>query len=124
MTTTASHPSRFRWPLAVALALGCGIALLARADRAGPAAAPEPASDKAPLGMTRLGGFEPIGLFDDKKDDKDKDKDKEKKKIPAPEIDGGIAWLNTSIVPSAGGSMPSIRRIVVVLPEPLGPRKP
>ncbi len=89
MTTTASHPSRFRWPLAVALALGCGIALLARGDRAGTAAAPEPASDKAPLGLKRLNGFEPIGLFDDK------EKEKEKKKVPAPDLDGGIAWLNT-----------------------------
>lgn len=90
MTTAASHPSRFRWPLAVVLALGCGIALLARTDRAAPAAAPDPTGDdRVPLGMKRLDGFEPIALFDEK------DKDKEKKKVPAPELDGGIAWLNT-----------------------------
>ena len=89
--------ARFRWPLAIALGLGCGMALLAYADVSDepkPDAEPD-AKAKAPLGMKSLGGAEAVALrARDDKDKKDEKKD-EKKKIAAPELDGGIAWLNT-----------------------------
>lgn len=89
MNSTNTTSSRARRPLAAALvlALGCAIALAARPDR--DATAPTADPDKTPLGMERLDGPVPIAFFEEK------DKDKEKKKVPAPELDGGIAWLNT-----------------------------
>lgn len=86
-----SRPSPFRWLLAIALGLGCGMALLAYSavsDGNAPAAEPEP-DGKGRLGMPRLGESEQVGLR------KLQEKPEEKKKVPAPEIDGGIAWLNT-----------------------------
>jgi DNA-binding beta-propeller fold protein YncE len=90
MTAPKSH---FRWPLAIALALGCGMALLSFATPASSSATrPEPRA-KAPLGLPRLGA-ESLALRLEKDEKGDKDKE-EKKKIAAPELDGGIAWLNT-----------------------------
>ncbi len=89
-------PSRFRWPLAIALALGA-MAIITYAAVSEPAqSADNPdAKDKGPLGMPRLDKTEPVAAR--KRDDKDKkdDKKEEKKKVAAPELDGGIAWLNT-----------------------------
>lgn len=93
-TPPAAPPARFRWPWAVALALGCGMAYLTfavvtgRADQEPPAA---PRSKKR-LGMSRLDALDPVAL---RRDDKDKKDDKEKKKVAAPELEGGVAWLNT-----------------------------
>src|SRR5258706_10795763 len=39
-------------------------------------------------------------------------------------IDGDICSPKSSIFPSSGAVMPTIMRMVVVLPAPLGPRKP
>ncbi len=85
--------SRFPKLLAIALALGCGTALLTYAavsDDSQPAAEPE-AKEKTPLGMPRLDGTEPVAI----RKIEEKDRKDDKKKIPAPELDGGIAWLNT-----------------------------
>ncbi|MCI0702596.1 MAG: redoxin domain-containing protein [Planctomycetia bacterium] len=87
---------QFPWPLAIALACGCALACVAF-DTTGERTAPErPVSPTrtSPLGMKHLGELEPISLnrfLDDKKDEKPD----EKKKVAAPELDGGIAWLNT-----------------------------
>ncbi|QJW95670.1 thioredoxin-like domain-containing protein [Frigoriglobus tundricola] len=86
--------ARFRWPLAIVLALGCGTALVACSavwDRTRPAAEPG-AQAKGTPAPERPGKTEPVAFrqADDKKDEK------EKKKTPAPELDGGIAWLNTA----------------------------
>jgi DNA-binding beta-propeller fold protein YncE len=92
----ARPPARFRWPLAVALGLGCGMAVLAYAaisDRETPDAEPGP-KEKTPLGMTRLDGAVPVAVR--KVAEKEKREEKtDKKKVPAPELDGGVAWLNT-----------------------------
>src|SRR5262245_19091597 len=89
--TSPNRTARFR-PLAIVLVLGCGIALLAFA-------APARAGEKnAPLGMKRLSADAPVALrADEKKEEKKEEAEdgKEKKKVPAPELEGGIAWLNT-----------------------------
>jgi len=84
---------RSPWLLAIALAGGCGLALLAFDVFASLNPQPKRPVDpkgSGPLGMRPLGELQPIAfnLQDDKKD--------EKKKIAAPELDGGIAWLNTA----------------------------
>ena len=89
--------TRFRWPLAIALGLGCGVAFITYAavsERARSDDEPE-AKAKVPLGMKNLGEAQAVALR--RPDDKDKKDDKkdEKKKVAAPELDGGIAWLNT-----------------------------
>src|SRR3954471_14465250 len=85
-------PSRFRWPLAIVLA-GCVTALITYAAVSEPAQSADDtdAETKGPLGMRRLGEREPGAVRT--RDDNDKKEDK--KKVAAPELDGGIAWLNT-----------------------------
>src|SRR5437763_8706177 len=88
--------SHFRWPLAIALALGCGTVLIpsaavSRGDAPRPAPKPE-RPVQALLGAPRLGEPLSIALRTDAEDEKDKE---ERKKIAAPDLDGGIAWLNT-----------------------------
>src|SRR5829696_8929627 len=89
--------SHFRWPLAIALALGCGTVLIpSAAVSRGDATPPAPRAErpvKSLLGLPRLDEPFSIVLRADEKDEKDK-KD-ERKKIAAPELDGGVAWLNT-----------------------------
>ncbi len=95
----APAPRSFRWPLALALGLGCATALLAYAAvtnrvESRPQDEPDPqARTKSRLDIPPLGADLPLALRFDEKGDKDKKE--EKKKIAAPELDGGIAWLNT-----------------------------
>src|SRR5262245_9178199 len=94
---TASK-SQFRWPPALALVLGCGVALIAFAvsgdNSPRPTSEPEPEPRfRTPLGLPRLDDESiPLRFAEEKGE---KDKKEEKKNIPAPELDGGIAWLNT-----------------------------
>ncbi len=92
-TPPPAAPNRFRWPWAIALALACGVAYLTVEAVAGRAESERPAEpqNKKQLGMPSLGALDPVALRQDKKDEK---KD-EKKKVAAPELEGGIAWLNT-----------------------------
>jgi len=97
LTPTVPPKARFRWPLAIVLALGCGTALVACSavwERTPPAAEPNGSATGAPVPQPPA-KTEPVALrrADDKKDEKD---EKDKKKIAAPELDGGIAWLNTA----------------------------
>lgn len=94
----SDHPPRLsvRRPLVIALAaafVALAAAFVAHAAR--PLLSqpePKPHALRPRLGMERLYP-ETIALrFQDKKDDEKKD---DKKKIPAPELDGGVAWLNT-----------------------------
>ncbi len=85
----ANAKSRFPWQWAVALALGCGIcyvtfqAVAARKDSA------NTDEDSVKRGMPHLGALSFTAAQDDK------DKKEEKKKVAAPELEGGVAWLNT-----------------------------
>ncbi len=85
--------TRFRWPLAIALGLGCGVAFITYAAVSERARSDDESETraKAPLGMKNLGEAQAVAL---RRPD-DKDKKDEKKKVAAPELDGGIAWLNT-----------------------------
>ncbi|MFM8272590.1 MAG: thioredoxin-like domain-containing protein, partial [Gemmata sp.] len=79
----------FRWQWAVGLALVCGLAYIAYADRA----APEARADEKKQ-EEKTAEQKDAKKADEKKDEKDK-KD-EKKKVAAPELEGGVAWLNTA----------------------------
>ncbi len=86
----------FPWQWAVALAVGCGVIYLTVEGVAG-SSEPEPPADpqdKAQLKVPHPGGFDPAAFRRDEKDKKDEKKE-EKKKVAAPELEGGIAWLNT-----------------------------
>jgi thiol-disulfide isomerase/thioredoxin len=83
-------PLAFLAALVVGLAAAVGAHLLTPADLLSRSQA-EPPPAKSPLGMERL-GTESIALFAQDKKDPPKD---EKKKVAAPELDGGLAWLNT-----------------------------
>jgi DNA-binding beta-propeller fold protein YncE len=93
MSDTAPR-SHFRRPLAIALALVCGTTLLALA-----VSPPRPATptrtDETPLGIPRLGAPAALALRADDKAERKEEKKEERKKIPAPELEGGVAWLNT-----------------------------
>jgi DNA-binding beta-propeller fold protein YncE len=90
-------PARNRtrlWMVAVVLALACGIALVARSPATGEGGAKEekkPAPEvKAPKGP-RLGETQDVRFTKAKAQD-----EQPKKKIPAPELEGGVAWLNSA----------------------------
>jgi len=89
----STRPSRFRWQLALALGLLCGavfIAYAAATHRDETRIEPALGGKSPLLGMNNLGKLTPVAARAD-----DKDKPEEKKKIAAPELDGGVAWLNT-----------------------------
>lgn len=95
-TVPPRRPARFPWPWAVALALGCGLIYITAEAVAG-RSEPDPtagARSKAPLGAPDLGATEPVRQ--DKKEEQNGGKKEEKKKVAAPELDGGVAWLNSA----------------------------
>ena len=82
----AAPPRRaaFPWQWAVALAVGVGAIYLTFEAVSGRADAEPPAAEKGEKKDEKA-----------KKDDKDEKKE-EKKKVAAPELEGGVAWLNTA----------------------------
>ncbi|MDY3557820.1 thioredoxin-like domain-containing protein [Gemmata sp. JC673] len=87
--------SRLPWPLAFTLALpltlGCGTSDLAADAATGRASASAPIApgDKGQNGLPNLGALASV-----RQDGKGGKKDE--KKEPAPELDGGVAWLNSA----------------------------
>lgn len=75
---------RFPWLVALALGLACGGGFVLYAVNDAPAAAPPDEKAKADPKQP------------EKADPKKDDKPPEKKKVPAPELEGGVAWLNTA----------------------------
>ncbi|VTS02391.1 thiol-disulfide isomerase-like thioredoxin : NHL repeat containing protein OS=Planctomyces limnophilus (strain ATCC 43296 / DSM 3776 / IFAM 1008 / 290) GN=Plim_4099 PE=4 SV=1: Thioredoxin_8 [Gemmata massiliana] len=95
VTATPPAPrTKFAWPWAVALALGCGVVYLTFEAVAGRAESTPPieSQSKKNLDIAPLKTSEPVAF---RADDKDKDKKDEKKKVAAPELEGGSAWLNS-----------------------------
>src|SRR6185436_5152409 len=73
-------------PVAVVIAAACGLGLLAAQVAPGRAEAAPPPDPGAGAPLPDLKGTNPVSF---------RRFDEEKKKTPAPEIDGGVAWLNT-----------------------------
>ncbi len=87
--------ARFARPLAVVIVLACGAALLTRAasDRAAPRGG---GAVGETIDAEALGGAAAVSAAAPAQNDKKDAKPEEKKKVPAPELTGGAAWLNTA----------------------------
>lgn len=72
---------RFPWPLLIGLVAGCGLAAVALVWAGGPNTTATAKGDEPEKGAPAVEA---------------KEVKQEPKKVPAPELDGGIAWLNTA----------------------------
>jgi DNA-binding beta-propeller fold protein YncE len=82
------------WALAVLLGLGCGTGLVtyATATNDGGAKGAPPPENKEPARAPRLDAVTNVRLGGKVRPDEPP----EKKKVPAPELEGGVAWLNSA----------------------------